>query len=137
MRLDHAARRYLGTPFLHQGRDPTRGIDCIGLLVAAAKDCGLHGLAAHDFTGYARNPAAQVLESRLSAALSSADDLQPGYIVSVDFFGKTRHVGIIGEHCGRLTIIHTYNRPSKVIEHGIDEKWLRRIKGIYRVEAAA
>lgn len=136
MGLDEAARRYLGTPFLHQGRDPSRGIDCIGLLVAAAKDCGLHWLAAHDFAGYDRNPAAHVLESRLASALSSADDLKPGCIVSLDFFGKTRHVGIIGEHCGRLTIIHTYNRPSKVIEHGIDAKWRRRITGIYQVEAS-
>lgn len=137
MRLDEAARHYLGTPFLHQGRDATCGIDCIGLLVLAAKDSGLNALASHDFNGYARNPAGQVLESRLSAALVRVDDLKPGDIVSVDFFGKTRHVGIIGEHNGRLTIIHTYNRPAKVIEHGLDEKWIRRIKGIYRVEVAA
>lgn len=136
MRLDEAARRYLGVRFLHQGRDPMHGIDCIGLLVLAARDCG-HGLDEHDYTGYSRNPAWQVLESRLAMALPEVKDLNPGDIVSLDFFGRTRHVGIIGEHNGRMTIIHTYSRPSKVIEHGLDDKWIRRIKGIYRLEVTA
>lgn len=138
MRLDIAARSYLGVPFLHQGRNPAVGIDCVGLLVLAARDCGLHELAAQDFTAYDRNPAMGQLESRLQAALGNPlRVLTPGCVVSVDFFGQTRHVGIIGEDAGRLTIIHTYNRPAMVIEHGIDAKWLRRITGAYRVEVTA
>lgn len=132
-RLDIAARRYLGVPFLHQGRDPSVGIDCVGLLVLAARDCELHELAAQDFTSYARNPAHGELERRLGAALGpSVCCPLPGDVVSVDFKGQTRHVGIVGEHNGRLTLIHTYT--SAVIEHGIDDKWRRRITGIYRLE---
>lgn len=137
-RLDIAARHYLGVPFLHQGRDLRIGIDCVGLLVLAARDCELHSLAAHDFTEYQRNPSAQEFERRLRAALGEPASCcpLPGDVVSIDFFGQTRHVGIVGEDSGCLTLIHTYNRPAKVIEHGIDDRWRRRITGIYRVEAA-
>ena len=35
-----AARRYIGVPWVHQGRS-THGVDCIGLVVLAARDCGM------------------------------------------------------------------------------------------------
>ena len=135
-RLDIAARAYLGVPFLHQGRNPAVGIDCVGLLVLAARDCGLHELAAHDFTHYAQHPANGELESRLGSALHACACLLPGRVVSLDFKGQARHVGIVGEQGGRLTLIHTYSKPAKVIEHGLDAKWLRRISGIYAVEGS-
>jgi cell wall-associated NlpC family hydrolase len=138
VRLDVAARAYLGVPFLHQGRDPRVGIDCVGLLVQSAKDCGWESLLAHDFTGYARNPAHGELERRLRDALGRPPACcpRPGDVVSIDFKGQTRHVAIVGVlPDGRLSLIHTYNAPAKVIEHGLDEKWRKRITGIYRLEA--
>ena len=39
-RFVDAARRYIGVPWVHQGRS-SRGVDCIGLVVLAARDCGL------------------------------------------------------------------------------------------------
>lgn len=134
-RLDLAARRYLGVPFLHQGRDPSIGIDCVGLLVAAARDCGLQELAAHDFASYGRDPSNGELEARLRAAFGGPVSCcpLPGDVVSVDFKGQTRHVGVIGADGDRLTLIHTYKAPAKVIEHGLDDKWRKRITGIYRM----
>lgn len=137
-RLDIAARAYLGTPFLHQGRDPAIGIDCVGLVALCVRDCGLSHLLSHDFTSYHRNPAHGELERRLRAALGApvTGGLRPGDVVSMSFAGQTRHVGVIGAAPdGRPSLIHTYNKPAKVIEHGIDDKWRRRITGIYRVES--
>lgn len=34
------ARGWIGTPWAHQGRSRT-GIDCVGLVIEAAKECGL------------------------------------------------------------------------------------------------
>lgn len=135
--LDVAARRYLGVPFLHQGRDPSVGVDCVGLLHLAVRDCGHHALLSHDITSYDRNPANGELESRLRVALVPVDELSAGCVATFNFFGQTRHVGIIGSVAGRLTLIHAYGRPNKVIEHGLDDKWRRRISGIYRVGGAA
>lgn len=137
-RLDLAARKYVGTPFLHQGRDPSVGVDCVGLASVLLRECGLHDLASHDLTNYARNPNGGELERRMQAAFGPpVKDLAPGCLVTIQFYGPTRHVAIVGEYNGRLTLIHAYGRPPQVIEHGIDDKWRRRITGIYRVGGAA
>lgn len=137
-RLDLAARKYVGVPFLHQGRNPSVGVDCVGLAKQVILDCGLHALAEHDLTAYARNPNGGELERRMQAAFGPpVPELAPGCLVTIDFYGQSRHVGIIGDHSGRLTLIHAYGRPPRVIEHGIDEKWRRRITGIYCAGGAA
>jgi cell wall-associated NlpC family hydrolase len=137
IRLDLAARAYLGTPFLHQGRDPRVGIDCVGLVSLAVRDCGLIHLLGHDFTAYARDPANGALQAKLRAAFGDpVCCLHVGDVVSIDFRGQTRHVGVIGlMPDGRPSLIHTYRTPAKVIEHGLDAKWARRITGVHRVEA--
>lgn len=136
-RLDIAARKYIGVPFRHQGRNPDIGIDCVGFLVVSAIACGLHNLVAHDFTGYARNPAHGALESRLRAAFGSpiSSSPIPGDVVSISYHGQTRHVAIVGERNGRLTLIHTASNVGRVVEHGLTDQWRSRITGIYRLEA--
>lgn len=133
VRLDVAARAYLGTPFLHQGRDPAVGIDCVGLVACAVRDCGLSELLPHDFTGYARNPGRGELERRLRVAFGeSAPEPCPGDVVSIDFKGQTRHVAIVGQDGSRLTLIHTASNVGRVVEHGLSDAWRKRITGIYR-----
>lgn len=134
MRFDIAARRYLGVRYLHQGRDPAVGLDCIGLLTCAARDCGLT-LVEHDRTDYGPNPHGGMLEQQLRAAFGSPSaGMSPGCVIAIAFPVVTRHVAIIGEGPHGLTMIHTYNKPARVIEHRLDERWCRRITGIYRVE---
>ena len=41
LQVVEAARRFLGTPFHHQGRTPGLGLDCAGLLLATAAALGL------------------------------------------------------------------------------------------------
>lgn len=135
-RLDLAARKYIGVSFKHQGRNPEIGVDCVGLAAIVISDCGLDWLAKHDLTTYARNPNGGELERRMVAAFgATVNEIAPGRLVTIDFYGQSRHVGIVGEHNGRLTLIHSYGRPPRVIEHGIDAKWRRRITGIYEVRA--
>jgi cell wall-associated NlpC family hydrolase len=132
-RLDEAARRYLGVPFKHQGRDPAVGIDCVGLGQLACRDCGV---AVPDWTDYARHPHAGLLESRLRAVFGPPhSDMQPGDIVAMRFAGDrgpVRHVGIVGEHPHGLSLIHTDSRLGRVVEHRIDDHWRARIAGVYR-----
>lgn len=138
VRLDIAARKYVGTVFRHQGRSPDTGLDCVGLAKqVTVDDCGLLWLAAHDLRAYARNPNGDELERRMAAAFGApVSEIVPGRLVTIGFHnGKTRHVGIVGEYEGRLTLIHAYGRPPKVIEHGINDWWRRRITGIYEVAA--
>jgi len=135
MRLDEAARTFLGVPFRHQGRNPSVGLDCIGLLVAAATVLGLPQVAG-DSTAYGRDPAHGLLESYMRDLFGSpVSDMQPGDIVAIDFKGAIRHVGIVGIHPGGLSLIHTNFSVGKVTEARLDDRWLKRIKAVYRVES--
>lgn len=134
VRLDLAARKYLSVPFLHQGRNPAVGIDCVGLGQLAALDCGL---SLPDWTDYGRNPANGLLEARLRAIFGEPICcVSPGCVVSIDFRGQTRHVAIVGEHPHGLSLIHTASNVGRVVEHALTDTWRKRITGIYRVEAA-
>lgn len=135
IRLDIAARNYLGVKFLHQGRNPAVGIDCIGLAQLAARDCGIQ---TPDWTDYGRNPSRGLLEQRLKSVLGNrVNELAPGCIVSIDFKGETRHVAIVGEHQHGLSLIHTSSSVGRVVEHALNDTWRKRITGIYRLEASA
>ena len=135
MRMDIAARSYLGTPFRHQGRNPSHGIDCIGLLVLAARACGLPQTD-RDSTAYGRDPFDGLLESHLAAAFGPAFPFAqavPGDIAAIRFVGAIRHVGIVGDYPEGLSLIHTSGSTRFVTEHVIDRKWAKRIAGVYRV----
>ena len=127
MRLDEAARQYLGIPWAHQGRNPEIAIDCIGLGILACRDCGID---VPDEVEYGRDPINGLLESSLRSLFGDpASDIRPGDIVAVRYGGNIRHVGIVGEHSaipGELTIIHTDSRIGRVVEHRIDEGWRGR-----------
>lgn len=133
VRLDEAARAWLGVPFVHQGRT-REGLDCIGLLVKAAEGCGL---PISDRTDYPRNPSANKLDLCLKEQLRGPlpkSDMRAGDVVSIEFRGAPRHVAIIGEHDGRLTLIHTSFGVGRVVEHSIGSgNWLPRIHAVYRV----
>lgn len=136
MTLDEAARNYLGVPFRHQGRDTSIGIDCVGLVVLSLRDCGLPQ-ADLDYTGYSRDPHDGVLEFHLREAFGPPvvkATLQAGDVVAIDYKGAVRHVGVVGLHRdGGLSLIHTNFSVKQVTEAGIDAKWMKRIKGVYRV----
>lgn len=134
MRLDLEARKYLGVPWVHQGRDPLIGFDCIGLPVRSGNDGG-YAFVVYDTTQYSRTPAAGVLEGYLDAALGlwlPPPTMQPGDLAAIDYCGAIRHLGIIGEHPHGLSLIHTNQAVGHVTEARIDAKWARRIKRIYR-----
>jgi len=141
VRLDQAALAYIGVPFSHQGRNPSVAIDCVGLLVCAMRDLGMPTDA--DRPTYAKDPAFGVLEAQLAAAfgppiyggIPPTEILQPGDVVAIDFKGETRHVGIVGEHANGLSLIHTNFSAQRVTVAHLNDKWRRRIRGVYRMGA--
>lgn len=130
MRLDEAARRYLGVPWKHQGRDRVRGLDCIGLCVVCAQDLGW---TVRDQSGYPRDPHGNVLEGALREHFARVPDMRPGDVVSIRFAGPVRHVAIVGEYMyGGLSLIHSNSRVGKVVEHRLDDHWRNQIVNVYR-----
>lgn len=125
------ARSLIGVPWKHQGRNRNVAIDCVGLLIIA--------FDTEDTTAYARDPANGALEARLKYHFgepvgSSADDAQAGDVVLMRYGKVPRHVGIIANGIdGRLSLIHTDSNVGRVVEHALDEKWKRRVCGVYRL----
>lgn len=144
MRLDEAARHFIGTPFAHQGRNPAVGIDCVGLLVCASIRAGTEHWRS-DACDYGQDPHHGLLEARMAVIFGLAVDRGPhprdllaGDVVCIDYKGATRHVAIVGEHpLGGLTLIHTSHVVKRVTEHGMNRKWTGVIREVHRPEIGA
>lgn len=123
-----AARSYVGVPFHHQGRT-RHGVDCIGLVVCAARDAGL---ALVDRTDYPRDPNG-LLPVEMARQFAAAEPAQAGDILLMRFRGEPQHVAILAG----TTLIHGYASIGRVVEHGLDAKWRRRIVAAYRLKEFA
>lgn len=141
-----ACRHYLGTKFHHQGRSGSRGLDCIGLCVLAAKDLGVaHG--AERISGYGRAPQNRDFEKwagHFSVAqpynrlqpLREQVQLADCVTFWIDRPGITRHIGVITEipSTGHPHMIHSYARENRgVMEGPMSTYWTARVTGIYRL----
>lgn len=126
-----AARSYLGVPFRHQGRD-RHGLDCLGLLVCVARDCGLRKdgalLSDWDETDYGHTPDAWRLWNGLHQLLQPVEFRQPGDVVLMRIDGAAQHLGLVGDYSGNdVSLIHAYAPSRKVVEHRLDADWQNRI----------
>ncbi len=114
-----AARSWIGTPFVHQGRLKGVGVDCVGLLVGVGRELGM---VAPDFDvePYPRIPDGVTLLGRAGLHLTPAEPgapLQPGDIVVVRFRKYPQHFGIVGEHVhGGLSIVHADALSDRCVE---------------------
>jgi cell wall-associated NlpC family hydrolase len=135
------ARRFLGTPFVHQGRLGGVGLDCIGLLQAVAQGCGI---AHEDFAEYSRRPDGEDLERRIAKHCRRVQlaEARPGDIlvfwIKEKLRGRVRpphHVGIRTD----VGIIHTHGLTGvrRVVEHSLDTFWTERILSAWRLRAIA
>ncbi len=127
MKLDEAARAYLGTPWLHQGRS-RQGIDCVGLLVLSVQDCGYE---IQDYTAYIFPPNGRDIGTHLLPQFErgSVHEIWPG---EVALFGRPdlTHIGIVSDrgHQSGLSLIHVPYR-GLCCEVGL---FNQKIRGVYR-----
>lgn len=124
------ARKYIGTPFQHQGRLVRAGVDCIGMLAGVAK---VLGLTSYDVPSYSRYPEGDDLISELDKALERipVEEAREGDVLVFWFSKFTR----IPQHLALKTsvgMLHTHQGIGRVVEHGLTKKWLRRLCRAYR-----
>ncbi|MET0155034.1 MAG: hypothetical protein ABW189_02880 [Rickettsiales bacterium] len=160
--LAEEARSWIGTAFAHQGRlKKTRhdlgGVDCLGLLVGAAKARGLLSserdsegrripLAAFDSPDYARAPSPGTLESallrhseRVYMGAGGKYPFQHGDILLFSFGTRPQHVGIVtgGSRQSSAIFTRAYEPSGRVAEARLDERWLRLLAGVYSLPDSA
>lgn len=130
-----AARSYLRTKFVHRGRLPGVGIDCIGLAVCAAAQCGV---PLRDVLTYGRAPKPEQLLAELDAQLDRVEisDAAPGDVAVfwVDRADLPRHVGVLfGMDDGGLGVVHALAMEREVREHRLTGYWAARLTRVYRL----
>jgi cell wall-associated NlpC family hydrolase len=114
----NAARDWLGTPFHHQARLKTIGVDCIGLVIGVARELGMVQ-PDFDVTGYSRYPEGRSLMAMARQQMNpiTLDRMQIGDVVVVGFEKLPQHFGIIGDYRhGGFSIIHAASAYGKVVE---------------------
>jgi NlpC/P60 family putative phage cell wall peptidase len=145
------ARGFIGTPYKHQGSNRA-GVDCIGLVVAVARDLCLLSDAV-DFAGrripladfynpgYSREPSKQTLFERLTQYLDPVDveDATLGDLLLFRVAKHPQHVGIITANDPEQgwLITHSFQTMHKVVERDLGARWRQRLVAAFRFRDSA
>jgi cell wall-associated NlpC family hydrolase len=116
-----AARECLGTPYHHQGR-VIDGMDCLGLLIWACLRLGLPHVDRND---YGRMPEKDRLLAELrehTGREMRPQEAEPGDILVFRYLRRPRHVAIKTD----MGMIHAWADAGKVVEHGLDDRWMQQ-----------
>lgn len=124
------ARRWLGTPFKHQGRVLGEGVDCGGIIVMVARRFGLdQGYV--DPPGYPAQPHSRFMEELLDRYADSVppSHRQAGDVVTFAFSRNIHHIGILVE---KDRVIHAWNDGRGcVIESRLNGPFLTAMRRVY------
>lgn len=144
-RFVEAAREELGTRFHHQGRAPGHGVDCSGLIVAAAKRCNIE--LPNDRTDYPRVPRPSEFLEDMRRGLEGLDVAVPEARIGdvlICWISERRRLYRFPQHCLIVTqtqpephIIHAYAEHHGVVEHRLDLRWSRRVLHAFHVPGVA
>jgi len=123
-------RKYLNTPFRHQGRDPGKGLDCVGILICASKELGITDF---DYKNYTMRPDTKVMMKYMSqfADRIPIKEAKAGDIYQLHFTDEPTHYAVITSD---NTILHAYLRAGKCVEHSMNDHWKRRITYAWRLK---
>lgn len=130
------ARKWLGTPFMHQASVKGVACDCLGLVRGVGEALGLlpenymSDPRVKDYVKYGRH----TFDDRLNQALLVFLDPVPlgeeriGDVYSMRFGPRRQHVALITD----IGIIHAEYKAGKVVEHRLSDDWRNTIAGRYR-----
>ena len=131
-RVVAATRRWLGTPYRHQGSRRGVGTDCLGLLRGVWREViGPEPIAVPPYTrDWAEVDRREPLLHAVGNFLVPADDVAPGAVLvfrwSPDAAAKHCAIAVSASR-----MIHAYSGHG-VVESALPPSWRRRIAGIHR-----
>lgn len=136
------ARRWLGTPYLHQASLCGAGTDCLGLLRGIWR--ALYGAEPQAVPAYTQDWSeptaceAMLAAARLWLVEKPLSEAASGDVIVFrmrqGFVAK--HVGIVAEVGAHPTFIHAYSGHG-VVENALSAPWARRIAGRFEFPKGA
>lgn len=130
--LVDAARGWLGVRWRHLGRSRT-GVDCIGLVLLALRDCGIH---IPDPAPYTREPQGTRLLDGIQQHARRVEKAEPGDVLLFRLGLYGGHVGIASAHPvhGLPAVIHAYARQGEqVCEQVMHDELRAALLGAFRL----
>lgn len=114
------ARKWLGVPWRHEGRNHA-GLDCVGLGVVVARALGI---TTYDVSGYSRVPNPSLLQhlKRVGDEIPIAQ-AEPGDFFAIRDEAYPFHVAFLSEKDGVPHIIHAHARRRMVVEESFANEW--------------
>lgn len=115
-----AARALIGVPFRPRGRDPVRGVDCVGVVVLAHAGAGRTVLAPDDYPlrGWSGD---RVLRWAARAGFRQVAEPRAGDVALLPQPFGHWHLGIVGGGDGEgRTLIHAHAGLRRVVETPVD-----------------
>ncbi len=124
---------HINTPYLHQGRNPKVGLDCIGLGVCVFQHFEIPII---DLKAYGAAPDGVTLLEAIDKNLQRIDaaEVLDGdlYVFWVRAKGFAQHIGFKhGEN-----MVHTYSGSGRVVSHVVNGFWKKRIMCGYKFKNA-
>lgn len=118
--LARAALALVGAPFRLHGRDPARGLDCIGVLEAAATACGRRARLPNGYTLRSRRlPVLDETAARLSLRAASGSACA-GDVLLLRPGPCQHHLAIA---VGERRIVHAHAGLRKVVVSELPGNW--------------
>jgi len=123
-----AARSMVGVPWKHQGRNPTAGVDCVGLVVLTGQ---LSGVTVYDTANYQRHAKNYDFVTHFVDAGCVAKPIKDRRLGDVLIFNdKTfpAHVGIMADGAlGTPHLVHAYALRREVVEEELTSEWAAKL----------
>lgn len=124
--ISAAALAMVGTPFHAQGRLPSVGLDCIGVVVCLAR---AFGLPHTDIAAYPMRPNG-MLRPLLDAQLVRVHRApQEGDVLLMSFAGEPHHVAVMVDG-GR--IVHAYATVRRCVAQSYSDHWREKVRAVYQ-----
>jgi cell wall-associated NlpC family hydrolase len=133
-RIVQEARNIIGAEWVHQGRNPGTGIDCIGVIVWVANKVGLEF---SDRTNYGREPVGQLLVEEVRERLIEIpiEEAQHGDVLILRTAGKPlpTHIAILANGDKELNLIHSIQigQARKTVEEPY-RRWKRLVTNAFK-----
>lgn len=125
---------WLGTPFVHCGREKGVGVDCVGLVICVYHTVGLlNNFDYNSYSTFAPEGTTRNMLLRFCDPLMSLDMALKGDLLLFRIHGYEQHVAIVTENGGGR-ICHAFQSPGVVAEHETNSWWRNHITGVFQFQ---